>query len=690
MKNFLSFFFNEILSSQTEVISVDEHLIDTEDIASSYIVFLEPLNASQDTLEERVQVILQQIGVNDKPLKVFNEIGGFVANITDAQAQKLVKTIGVKSVEQDREILLEEPIFNLQELNKSNNSYDNETTTNGEIIPWGVRAVWQGEDITQRGNFASDSYAFVIDSGVLNTTGDLNLATNSSWHRSWVSGENPFTDGNGHGTHVAGTIGALVNGKGVVGVAPGSQIVSLKVFNSSGGGASHSTIIEAINHAVSVINSNNLNKDKVVINMSLSGVLNISIETAIKNAADQGIRFVVAAGNNGKDADGYSPASAGDHPNVFTVSAVDSSYRMPFWSNWDRLDSNDDIDDVDFAAPGVGVLSYYRNGQLTYLSGTSMAAPHVAGLLLTGGVQSGNYVTPNYSNTSDQFAITATQTFVPSETLSVPQQPYTPPAPMYIISSDTSINEGQTLSIEILTTNVKAGSYVHWEISGTGIEMNDFNAIHNLWGASLVNSDGKAIVQFNIKNDNLTEGNEVIKFELFDRGHHNIRKKVGETTITIQDTSKTPVITTPQSLWGTVGNDIITGGDGPDRITGVLSSGTTPSEMGRGQIDVLIGGAGADVFLLGDSRGVFYDDGIRGNLGTSDYALIKDFKRGEDKIQLNKRFSYTFETINGDGYLYLNTNRTTTIEKWGPNQEELIAVIEGFATRLQTSDFILV
>jgi Ca2+-binding RTX toxin-like protein len=319
-----------------------------------------------------------------------------------------------------------------------------------------------------------------------------------------------------------------------------------------------------------------------------------------------------------------------------------------------------------------------------------MAAPHVAGLLLTGGVQSGNYVTPNYSNTSDPFAITATRTFIPSETLSVPQQPYTPPAPTYTINSNTSINEGQVLQVEVSTTNLKAGSYVHWEISGDGIDMSDFNALHNLWGASLVGSDGKAFIKFDIKNDNLTEGNEVIKFELFDSGHHNIRKKVGETFITIQDTSKTPIVTTPQSLWGTVGNDIITGGAGPDRITGVSPSGTTPSEMGRGQIDVLIGGAGADVFLLGDSRGVFYDDGIKSNLGTSDYALIKDFKRGEDKIQLNKRFAYTFETISGDGYLYLNTNRTTTIEKWGPNQEELIAVIEGFSTRLQTSDLIMV
>jgi len=567
-------------------------------------------------------------------------------------------------------------------------SYGNKTDVSGEVTPWGVSAVWQGEDISQRGNFASDTYAFVIDSGVSNATGDLNFASNLSWHRSWISGETPFEDFNGHGTHVAGTIGALVNGKGIIGVAPGAQIVSLKVNNKDGFG-SDSTTIEAINHAISVINENNLDKSKVVINLSVNGIFSSRLDAAIKNAADQGIRFAISAGNNGKDADGYSPASAGDHPNVFTVSAVNSNYVMPFWSNWDRIDFDDDVDDVDFAAPGVGILSYHQNGQLAYLSGTSMAAAHVSGLLITGGVQSGNYVTPNYLNTSDPFAITATQTFVPSGNLSTPQQPYVPPAPTYTINSDTSINEGQTLRIEILTTNVKVGSYVHWEISGTGIEMNDFNAIHNLWGASLVDSDGKAIVDFNIKNDNLTEGNEVIKFELFDRGHQNLRKQVGETFITIQDTSKTPVITTPQSLWGTVGNDIITGGAGPDRITGVLSSGTTKASMGVGQIDILIGGAGADVFLLGDSRGVFYDDGIKNNFGASDYALIKDFKRGEDKLQLKNRNSYIFNASDGNLFVYLDANRNRKLETIGVNQDELIGILEG-VTALNNSDLIMV
>lgn len=565
-------------------------------------------------------------------------------------------------------------------------SYENYTSNNEELVPWGTKAVWQGEDISQRGNFASDTYAFVIDSGVSDATGDINFATNSSWHRSWISGESPFTDVNGHGTHVAGTIGALVNGKGIVGVAPGAQIISLKVNNDYGFG-SDTVTVDAINHAVKVINDNNLDKNTVVINLSIGGVFSPRLDSAIKAAADQGIKFSIASGNSGKDADDYSPSSAGDHPNVFTVSAVNSSYVMPFWSNWDRIDPNDDIDDVDFAAPGVDIISYSPNGQLTSRSGTSMSAAHMSGLLITGGVQSGNYVMPSYSGTSDPFSITSN---IQAEITQLqPQQPYIPTQPTYTLNSITSVNEGQTLKVEVTTTDVTAGSYVYWQISGDGVNLDDFVVLHNLWGASQVNEEGKAFIDFTFKNDNVTEGNEVIKFELFDQSHHSIRKKVAETSITTQDTSKTPVPTTPQYLWGTTGNDVITGGDGVDYITGASSIGNTQLSMGFGQIDTLIGGVGADVFVLGDSRGVFYNDGIKNNLGTSDYALIKDFNRGEDKLQLKNRNSYMIKVFDGDLHFYSDQNRNRRLESSGPNQDELLAILEGVTT-LTNRDLLMV
>ena len=193
------------------------------------------------------------------------------------------------------------------QLSSSGTSYVDENLDSGEILPWGVKALWKGEDLSEEyGNFGEGTYAFVIDSGVQELD-DLNIEDNG-WSKSWVNGEDAFEDGNGHGTHVAGTIAAKVDGKGVIGVAPGALITSLKVFNSSGGGASYSTVLSAIEYAAEIINDNNLPKDKCVINLSLGGGSSPSIDQAVKNIASTGIQFAIAAGNEAQDADNVSPA----------------------------------------------------------------------------------------------------------------------------------------------------------------------------------------------------------------------------------------------------------------------------------------------------------------------------------------------------------------------------------------------
>ena len=92
------------------------------------------------------------------------------------------------------------------------------------------------------------------------------------------------------------------------------------------------------------------------------------------------------------------------------------------------------------------------------------------------------------------------------------------------------------------------------------------------------------------------------------------------------------------------------GGSGSDQLAGVPSSGTLPANLGRGQIDTITGDAGADLFLLADGRGTFYNDGNNKNQGNGDYALLKDFKTGEgDRLQLRSgsQFLYSNVTING-------------------------------------------
>ena len=100
------------------------------------------------------------------------------------------------------------------------------------------------------------------------------------------------------------------------------------------------------------------------------------------NTAELGISFSLAAGNSGDDANNYEPAHV-EHPNVYTVSAVDQNDEFAYFSNWGNPP-------VDVAAPGVNILSTKKGGGVTTMSGTSMAAPHVCGILLVNGSVSQN------------------------------------------------------------------------------------------------------------------------------------------------------------------------------------------------------------------------------------------------------------------------------------------------------------
>jgi len=115
-----------------------------------------------------------------------------------------------------------------------------------------------------------------------------------------------------------------------------------------------------------------------VVNMSLGAdTISNALDNTVKQLAAKGILFSIAAGNDRKAANLSSPARA-NHPNIYTVSAIDSLGRFASFSNYGN-------DVVDYAAPGVNIVSTYSNGRYARLSGTSMAAPHVAGILLLNG-----------------------------------------------------------------------------------------------------------------------------------------------------------------------------------------------------------------------------------------------------------------------------------------------------------------
>ncbi|WP_395624019.1 S8 family serine peptidase [Sphingomonas daechungensis] len=247
-----------------------------------------------------------------------------------------------------------------------------------EQTPPGITAVGGSVDMS-----GSTKTAFVIDSGIDLTHPDLNVDTARS--KSFVGGD--AGDKNGHGTHVSGTIGAKKNGVGVVGVAAGIRLVAVRVLGANGSGST-SGVIAGIDYVKSI------GKSGDVANMSLGGGFSQALNDAVVGASAS-VKFALAAGNESDDANNHSPASANGN-NIYTVSAVDSSKKFASFSNFGNPP-------VDYAEPGVSILSTYKGGGYATLSGTSMASPHMAGLLLVGGLKSCGTATSDPDGNSDPF-----------------------------------------------------------------------------------------------------------------------------------------------------------------------------------------------------------------------------------------------------------------------------------------------
>jgi subtilisin len=198
----------------------------------------------------------------------------------------------------------------------------------------------------------------VLDTGIDWTHPDL--APNFKGGVTFVPGETVM-DGNSHGTHCAGTIGAAINGSGVVGVAPEAWLYAVKVLSNSGSG-NWSWLISGLNWCV----QNNIK----IASMSLGGGgAPVALEAMCNAAFGAGVLLVAAAGNAGPGMG--TVGQPGKYKNVIAVSAIDSANVIaPFSSRGPE---------VELAAPGVQVLSTIPGGGFGSKSGTSMACPHVAG-----------------------------------------------------------------------------------------------------------------------------------------------------------------------------------------------------------------------------------------------------------------------------------------------------------------------
>lgn len=254
-------------------------------------------------------------------------------------------------------------------------------TQPAESTPWGITRVGGGQT-------GATGRAWVIDTGIDYDHPDLNV--NTALAASFTR-ESDGNDLNGHGTHVAGTIAAIKgNGIGVVGVAAGAQVIPVKVLTRQGSG-SNSGVIAGVDYAA----ANHANGD--VANMSLGGGFSQALNDAVIAAAQSGLKFALAAGNESTDANTKSPASA-NHANIYTISSFANG------DNWSSF-SNYGNPPVDFAEPGSSILSTYKGGGYATLSGTSMASPHMAGLLLLGSPRSGGTVNGDPDGNPDTIGI---------------------------------------------------------------------------------------------------------------------------------------------------------------------------------------------------------------------------------------------------------------------------------------------
>lgn len=331
----------------------------------SYIVELNPKlrSAPQAAAEEQVsQARGELVGVYEHAFK------GYTAKLTDAAAAALKKNPNVLSVEPDAVV-----------------------TTFEQTVPSGVKRIFGPDnpnlDIDGNDDVRINVDVAVIDTGVDFDHPDLNVVARANCTTGSCVNDSGDDD-NGHGSHVGGTIGALDNGIGAVGVAPGARLHAVKVLNSAGSGTL-SAIAAGIDWVVARASTIE------VINMSLGcdGCTSSAISNAITNATNAGVTVVVAAGNSAKDAASFFPAN---HADVVTVSALtDLDGKAGGQGGTDvlvpcRTDGARDTDDtlawfsnfgrsVEVIAPGTCIYSTSMNGGYATLSGTSMASPHVAG-----------------------------------------------------------------------------------------------------------------------------------------------------------------------------------------------------------------------------------------------------------------------------------------------------------------------
>ncbi|MBC8172757.1 MAG: S8 family serine peptidase [Chitinophagales bacterium] len=366
-------------SISEEAAMMDENVLNDTRIANTFIVSFSPdyliplkgLDLQFDNREikrtyaekyrndmiKEIQSFLAEMQIQqDKIIYYYTSTTtGFAATLTPAEYEKLRNDYRIWSIDNDMIVKLPDYVVESTEQGSSR----------AQTTPCGI---------TNAGGFADGStkttWIWIIDSGADTDHPDLNVNVSSPYATYFVGGS--LEDCLGHGTHVSGTAAAKDNGLGVVGVSAGATIVPVRVFDCSGSTAT-STVVAAMDH----VGTYDITGD--CCNLSLSGYFgggcstSYSGKTSLENLSAGGTFVSLAAGNNyGANAGLYGPACV-NATNVMTVASMTCGKAFSSFSNKGKPP-------IDWIATGSNVYSTYLSGGYATLSGTSMAAPTVAGV----------------------------------------------------------------------------------------------------------------------------------------------------------------------------------------------------------------------------------------------------------------------------------------------------------------------
>ncbi|MGG1554857.1 S8 family serine peptidase [Paenibacillus ferrarius] len=301
---------------------------------SRYLVSLKHKTTSDDWVEKK--------GFKTKAVKKLRAANALIVKLDSKEYKKLQADTDVEWIEKDSTVVT--------------STYQTSSIPDSELVPWGVSVI--GSVYAQNNKITGQGIKIaVLDTGISTSHSDLHL----SGGESFVEGVNSFDDDNGHGTHVAGTINAIPNNTGIVGIAPNAEIYSLKVLDSNGSGY-YSSVVQAIDWCI----SNQIN----IISMSFGGTEDSQIlHDMIQKASAQGILIVAAAGNQGAGSE--TEMYPARYPEVISVGSVGKTNQLSTFSSTGN--------ELDLVAPGEEITSTTKDGNYGVQSGTSMAAPHVTG-----------------------------------------------------------------------------------------------------------------------------------------------------------------------------------------------------------------------------------------------------------------------------------------------------------------------